>query len=192
MVFLVILLTPFVIFLAGAYVLNYPLTVGILYAFNLALIYVVLWAVGNQVVKVFTQKLSINGDSLILARKELFLRFPMLADLDLAIPLKGITDFSLKQTRIGYLFTLRFNQEGKTMGVDLDLNPLRPENGRTLSEVLAGNPKMNVDEETKTILAEYSNKALSWRGSYLFSFFILGMALVIFFVVSVYLGTKVY
>lgn len=51
---------------------------------------------------------------------------------------------------------------------------------------------MNVDEETKTILAEYSNKALSWRGSYLFSFFILGMALVIFFVVSVYLGTKVY
>lgn len=38
------LVVPFALFVGGAYVFDYPVTLGVLYGFNLALMYQVLWA----------------------------------------------------------------------------------------------------------------------------------------------------
>lgn len=187
-VMLILLVFPFILFLGGAYVLNYPLSVGMLYALNMSLIYIVLWFLVNQIVKVQTQRMKVSGGLLLLSRKQLFLSPPVLRRLDLEVPLEQIKKISLSPTRVGYLLTVRFRENDKTMGVDLDINPLRVENKTALADVLRQFPGIEFDRESRRILEEFENKMLAWRGTYVSSLFVLALALVVFFAVGVYLG----
>ncbi len=191
-IFLTLLAVPFLLLIGGAYILDYPVGLGILYGLNLALIYLVLWKVVNQIIKVHTQKMSISGNNLILSCKQMFTSFPVFRHLDLEVPLYCIRSLRLLSTRIGYLLTVHFEQDGKTKGVDLDINPLRIENRDTLREVLSGSPGVEIDKTTENVLDGYAKNVSSWKGSYIFSLLILVLALIIFLFVSVYLGTRVH
>jgi len=85
---------------------------------------------------------------------------------------------------------LIFEQEGKTMGLDLDINPLRIENRDILTEVITRVPGIEVAQTTKTVLNDYGKKALAWKGTYVFSLLLLAVALVIFLAVSIFLGME--
>jgi hypothetical protein len=188
-VLLVILIAfPFVLFLGGAYVMDYAMPLGVLYALNFALISVVLWSVANQVTKIHTQRLEISGSNLKLSRKQLYFTFPAIRVTELEIPLELVRGISLQSTRAGYLMTARFAQEDKTMGVDFDINPLRVENRDTINRVLELVKGVKTDDVTQNTLLEYDQKLLSWKSNYMLSFFVIGVALVIFFFISLYLG----
>ncbi len=189
---LVILVVPFILFLGGAYILHYPVTLAVLYGLNFGLMYLVLWAIANQILKIQTQRMTISEGNLLLSRKQMYMSFPIINKLELEVPLDSIRDISLATTRVGYLLTLRFDQEGKTMGVDLDINPLSCENGEVLQEVLTRMPDITADEGTRKTLCDYTKEILLWKGNYMLSFFVLSLALVIFLAVSIYLGTKLH
>ena len=192
MLLFVVLLTPFILFLGGAYVLHYPVTLGLLYAFNLVLMYIVLWMLANQVMLIYTQKMGIENEELLLSRKQIFLSLPVIRVLDLNVSLKDIKKISLSSTRIGYFLTMRFDHGDKTMGIDLDLNPLSIKNRDVLQLVLSNPLGITTDEGTARILDEYSRMMGSWKGNYVFSFLVLGLALVAFLVISLLLGMKIY
>lgn len=185
------LFIPFTLFLGGAYVLDYPLALGLLYGFNMILMYLVLWKVSDQVVKVQTQKMSISGDSLVLMHKKVFTSFPVVRHVDLEVPLDRIRGITLTPTHAGYFLTIRFEQEGKTMGVDMDINPLSTANRDTIQAVLKAVPGVETDKGTEDLLNSYEDKALSWKWVYLCSGFVLILALGIFLFISIYLGTKI-
>jgi len=188
-VLLVILIVfPFVLFLGGAYLLDYAMPLGVLYSLNFALMSVVLWSVANQVTKIHTQRLEISGDNLKLSRKQLYFTFPAIRVTELEIPLEFVREISLQSTRAGYMMTARFAQEDKTMGVDFDINPLRVENRDTINRVLELVKGVKTDDVTQNTLLEYDQKLLSWKSNYMLSFFVIGVALVIFFFISLYLG----
>lgn len=185
----VAVLFPFALFITGAYLFEYPVTLGILYATNIVLIYVVLWMVINQIIKVQSQAMQIYGASLLLSRKEMFLSFPIIHKLALEIPLASLRSICLLPTRLGYQLKVRFEEAGKTMGVDLDLNPLRTANKDVLQQLLVQTPGLICDETTEQCLQEYERKVRAWKGSYLFSLSLIACALVIFILTSIYLGT---
>ena len=188
MLLLIMILVPFVLFLGGVYVLEYPLPLGIMYSFNFALVSVVMWAVINQVTKIHTQVLEVNGGNLRLTRKQLYLSFPLIRLTELEIPLESLMGFRLQPTRAGYLLSVQFKEENKTMGVDLDINPLNVANRDVLNLILKYSEDAEIDEVTEKTLQEYDIKLLSWKSSYMMSFFVIGLALVIFFFISLYLG----
>jgi len=74
------------------------------------------------------------------------------------------------------------------MGVDFDINPLRVENRDTINRVLELVEGVKTDDVTQNTLLEYDKKLLSWKSNYMLSFFVIGVALVIFFFISLYLG----
>lgn len=191
MVLLLALVTSLVLIIGGAYFFSLPITLGFLYAFNFAVIYLIIWVLANQCIKVFTQTMAVEEGCLVLAQKQLFSTFPILRNLDLQIPVDSIEEIDLQSTRIGYLLTAHFNQNGKTMGVDLDLNPLKGENKAVLEQVLKLNPRIKLAEASRGILEKYNHEALSWRASYTLSFFVVALALIIFPVVSIILGSKI-
>lgn len=190
MVLLLAIITPFILFVGGAYVFGFPVTLGFLFAFNFAVMYLIIWSLANQCTKVFTQTMAVEEGCLVLARRQIFSTFPILRDLELQIPVDSIKEINLQQTRVGYLLTARFDQDGKIMGVDLDINPLKRENKATLDKVLKLNDKIKLDEASREIFEKYNNEALSWRASYTLSFFVVVLALIIFPVVSIMLGSK--
>lgn len=178
---------PFILFIGGSYILHYPVTLGALYGFNMAMIYLVGLGVSNQMIKVFTQKLEIAGDNLILARKQIFGSFPIIRELNLEVPLDHIAGLTLQPTRVGYLMKVNFQQDGKRMGADLDINPLENKNRSIINELFSRYPKIETDETTRGILSDYDNKILSWRGTYMFSLAVIGIALAVFFMISLYI-----
>ncbi len=188
MILLILITVPFILFLGGAYAMHYPLPLGVLYSLNVALMSVVLWIVASQITKIHTQRLEISGNDLKLSRKQLYFSFPALRLTELEIPLELVRGISLLPTRAGYLMTVRFAQEDKTMGVDLDINPLRIENRDTINRVLEQVQGVSTDDVTRKTLLEYDKKLLSWKSNYMLSFFVIGLALVIFFFISLYLG----
>ncbi len=179
---------PFLLFVGGAYLLHYPVSLGFFYGLNMALMYLVLWKVVNQVIKIQTQKMGLSGCSLVLSCKQLFTSPPVFRHLDLEVPLSRIRTINLLPTRLGYLLTIRFEQEGKMMGLDMDLNPLRLENKDVLRQVLTGAPEVEIDQETENVLNRYADRVRSWKGSYAFSLAVLGLALTVFLLISLYLG----
>lgn len=164
--------------------------VWFLYVFNVAIIYLVIWSLASQVTKVFTQTMALEEGDLVLSRKQIIFSFPILRELGLQIPVSSIEEINLQQTRVGYFLITRFNQDGKTMGVDLDINPLKGENKVILEQILKLNSKINVDEGSLRILEKYKNEALSWKASYTLSFFVIALALIIFPVITIMLGSK--
>lgn len=190
MVVFVALIAPFILFLGGAYLLHFPWTLGLFYALNLAIMYVIIWALANQCIKIYSQSMVLAEQSLILARKQIFLSFPMVRNLELSVPIERIEEITLQQSRISYQLTLRFRQDEKTMGVDLDLNPLKIENKIILEQVLQQNAGIELDKASQGILDKYNNEVMSWRASYTLSFFVIALALIIFPVVSIMLGSK--
>jgi len=188
MLLVIALVSPFFLFISGAYIFDYPAPLGVLYGLNVALIYVVLWFVANQAIKVHSQKMSILGNNLYLSRKQIFFSTPVVRRLELEVPLDSVRAVSLVPTKVGYQMTVRFDQGDKTLGVDLDLNPLKTENRDVLARLLAAVPGLNCDETTGKCLEEYEKKIFSWKGSYVFSLLLIGFALVIFLFVSIYMG----
>ena len=191
MVLLLALVTSLILIIGGTYLFSLPITLGFLYAFNFAVIYLIIWVLANQCIKVFTQTIKVEEGCLFLAQKQLFSTFPILRNLDLQIQVESIEEIDLEPTRIGYLLTARFNQDGKTMGVDLDLNPLKGENKAVLEQVLKLNSGIKIAEASRGILEKYNNEALAWRASYTLSFFVVALSLIIFPVVSIILGSKI-
>ncbi|MDT3699643.1 MAG: hypothetical protein RO469_09455 [Thermincola sp.] len=161
-----------------------------LLAFNLVVMYFVIWSLAGQCIKVFTQTMSLQAGLLVLSRKQLFFSFPVLREAGLEIPVNSIGEISLEQTRVGYLLTARFNQDGKAMGVDLDINPLKVENRVVLEQVLKSNNRIKLDEPSAKIMENYGSKALSWKASFILSFLVISLALIIFPIVSLMLGAK--
>lgn len=190
MLIAVTLLVPFVLFVGGSYVLNYPVTLGVLYAFNVTLIYLVLWAVFNQTVKIHTQKIRVEGDRLILLRKKLYMSFPLLRVTDIEIPLADIRELSLVPTGVGYQLTVRFVHEERLFGIDIDINPLNPDNAETIRKMAGLYTDIGFDERTQKILDEFETKIPSWKGVYIISALVICFALAVFFAVSIYLGTR--
>ncbi|WP_418790307.1 hypothetical protein [Phosphitispora sp. TUW77] len=188
MLLVILIVFPFIFFLGGSYFLDYPMPLGMLYSLNIALISVVIWFVASQIMKVHTQRLEIIGSDLRLSRKQLYLSFPVIRLTELALPLEHIKEISLLSTRAGYMMTVRFDQEDKTMGVDIDINPLRVENRDIINRVLELVKGVKTDAETQKTLLEYDKKLLLWKTSYMLSFFVMGLALIIFFFISLYLG----
>lgn len=186
------LFIPFTLFLGGAYVFHYPPALGLLYGFNMVLMYLVLWKVSDQVVKVQTQKMSISGDSLVLMHQKVFTSFPVVRHMDLEVPLDSIRGITLTPTHVGYFLTVRFEQEGKTMGVDMDINPLSTANRDTIQAVLKAVPGVETDKGTEDLLNSYEDKALSWKWTYMCSGFVLILALAIFLFISIFLGTRLH
>ena len=189
-ILLLTLVFPFVLFIGGSYVLGYPVGVGILYSVNVALIYLVMLAINNQIIKIHTQQLEIRGSLLVLSCKQMGRSFPLMRRSDLEVPIGDIKNLLMIQTRAGYELTVQFEIDGKLMGVDLDINPLIPKNGMTIERVLGLNPAIEVDPETRGILNNYEKKVALWKGSYLLSLFVVALALIVFFIISVYLGAK--
>jgi|GEM_PF-3596045 len=187
-----IVVLPFVIFVGGAYAFNYPVTLGVLYGFNVAVMCLVLWAAANQVCKVYTQKIETKGDMLVLSRHQMHMSVPLLRVSQLEIPLAGIRSINLQLTRIGYLLTVKFLEDGKLLGTDLDINPLRPENRDVLTGLINSLPETEVGEGTNDVLHDWEKRKLSWKGNYVFSTFVFLLALVILAAVSFYLGMKQY
>jgi len=161
-----------------------------LYAFNFVILYFIIWSLASQVIKVFTQTMALEEECLVLGRKQIFFSFPIWRELGLQIPVNSIEEIHLKQTKIGYLLITRFNQDGKTMGVDLDINPLKGENKSILEHVLKLNTGIKLNETSREILEMYHNEFLSWKASYTLSFFVISLALIIFPIVSIMLGSK--
>lgn len=189
-IFFLLLIIPPVLFVGGAYLLDYPLSLAALYGINVALMYVVLWAGGNQIIKLQSQQMIIAGQYLKLFRKQLSMIWPLIRQSELEITLNDLRGISLQQTRIGYLLTLRFQQDDKVMGTDLDLNPLRPENRDVLQRVLQMYPGVTTDETTAKIFAEFEKRMASWKAHFGFSLLLVGIAIAVFFAVSVFLGIK--
>lgn len=187
---LLTLVFPFILFIGGSYVLGYPVGLGILYSVNVALIYLVMLSITNRIVKIYTQRLEIRGILLVLSCKQMGRSFPVMSGCDLEVPIADIKSLILIQTRAGYELTVQFECDGKLMGVDLDINPLKPENGKLVERVLELNPAIEVNPETREILNNYEKKVASWKGSYLLSLFVVALALIVFFVISVYLGAR--
>lgn len=190
MVLLIALIASIVLFIGGAYFFSIPITLGFLYAFNFTVIYLIIWFLANQCTKVFTQTMAVKEGCLVLAQKQIFAAFPILRNLDLQIPVDRIEEINLQTTRIGYLLTAQFNQDGKTMGVDLDINPLKRQNKVVLEQVMKLNPRIKVEEASVGILENYNHEALRWRASYTLSFFVVALAMVIFPIVSIILGSN--
>lgn len=190
MVALFALAVPFILFIGGAYILHFPWTLGLFYAFNLAIMYVIIWSLANQCIKIFSQTMVLQEHSLVLARKQIFLSFPMVRSLELQIPVESIEEITLQQSRISYQMTARFRQDGKTLGVDLDLNPLKVENKTVLQQLLQLNTGIKIDKPSRGILDKYNNEVMSWRASYTLSFFVIALALIVFPIVSIMLGSK--
>lgn len=191
MLFIVTLLVPFILFIGGSYLLHYPLTLGVLYAFNVTLIYFVLWAVFNQAVKINTQTIALEGDMLHLLRKKLFMSFPLIREQDLEIPLAKIREIDLIPTGVGYELTVRFADQEKFFGIDMDINPLNSRNPEMIRKVLTIKPDIVIDEKTKKTLDEFEEKMTSWKNVYLISTAVIFLALFLFFAVSIYLAPKI-
>lgn len=191
MLIILTVVIPFAMFLGGAYLLHYPVTLGLLYAFNMVLVYLVLWAAANQITKIYTQRIEIQAHKLVLLRDQLYTSFPILRKSDIEISIENVKNIALTQTSIGYLLTVLFEEENKQMGIDLDINPLRTENVDTLKEVLGQIPSLQINQTTTDILDNYQKKTMTWRGNYIFSLTVLGVALGIFLIISIFLGLRV-
>lgn len=187
---LLTLVFPFLFFIGGAYVLGYPAGLGLLYGINVTLIYIVALAVANRVVRIHSQRLEIHDGNLILSRKQMSLSSPITCQCEMAVPIEDISTVELQQTRAGYELTVRFEEAGKMMGVDLDINPLKSENRHTLERVLRINPDIEVNKQTREVLDRFEEQVSSWKGSYLLSLLVIGLSLAVFFVISIYLGAK--
>ncbi len=190
MLLLAAMLIPFIVFLGGSFLLHYPPTLGFLYSVNVVLIYLVLWAVLNQAVKINTQKIGIEGNNLVLIRKKLFMSFPLLREQDLEIPLAQIREIILVPTGVGYQLTVRFAHKEKLIGIDIDINPLYLRNSEIIKKVLELKPEISIDEKSLKILNEFKDKITSWKNVYLMSTLVICLALVIFLGISVYFGHK--
>jgi hypothetical protein len=189
MLFLVLtLLVPFAMFVGGSFYLNYPVTLGLLYGFNFILMYIVLWKVIGQIIEIHTQKMSISNGNLILTREQLNTSFPLICRADLIILISAIKVIHLIPTRIGYLLKVRFEEEDKIMGIDLDINPLHIENKEVLLQAMALVGGLQIDSQTQEVLDSYNKKLASWKGNYVVSLALIAVALVMFLAVSLFLG----
>lgn len=190
MLFIVAILVPFILFLGGSFLLHYPITLGALYAVNFVMIYMVLWAVVNQVVKINTQKIEIEGNALVLIRKKMFISVPLLREQDIEIPLSEIREITLIPTGVGYQLTVRFASQEKLLGMDIDINPLNSRNQEIIKKVLKLKPEIIIDDKSLKILDEYSDKIASWKTVYFMSTVVICLALILFLGISLYIGPK--
>lgn len=187
MLFVLAVCVPFILFVGGSFLFNYPATLAVLYSFNLTLIYVVLWAAINQAVKINTQEMRIAGNKLLMMRKKIYMSFPLVRGADIEIPLDAIREISLVSSGVGYQLTVRFLHEDKVLGIDLDINPLKPANAVILRDI-AGRSEVTVDERTLKILDKYEEKIPSWKRVYFISVSVIFMALAVFIGASLYFG----
>lgn len=190
MLLIATLLVPFILFIGGSILLHYPLSLGALYAVNVMLIYVVLWAVFNQAIRINSQIIKIEANMLVILRKQLYMSFPVVRVSDIEIPVADIREVLLVPTGVGYQLTIRFSSEDKMMGVDVDLNPLNLNNPRVINDLLKLQPGVVCDKSTKKILFEYNNKITAWKRNYVLSVAVIALALVTFLGISIYLGTR--
>lgn len=189
MLFVLAVCVPFILFIGGSFLLNYPATLGVLYSFNLTLIYLVLWAALNQAVKINSQNMCIEENKLQMMRKKIYMSFPLVRGSDIEIPLDSIRAISLVSSGIGYQLTVRFLHEDKVLGIDLDINPLKPANAEILRNI-AGRSEVTVDEGTQKILDKYEEKIPSWRRVYFITVTVIFLALAVFLGVSLYFGSR--
>lgn len=187
MLFVLAVCIPFILFVGGSFLLNYPATLGVLYSFNLTLIYLVLWACLNQAVKIGSQEMWIKENKLQMMRKKIYMSFPLLRGSDIEIPLDSIRAISLVSSGVGYQLTVRFMHQDKVLGIDLDINPLKPGNAVILRDI-AGLPEVAVDEGTQKILDKFEEKINSWKRVYFISVTVIILALVVFLGASLYYG----
>lgn len=187
MLFVLAVCIPFILLVGGSFLLNYPATLGVLYSFNLTLIYLVLWAALNQAIKISSQEMWIKENKLLMMRKKIYMSFPLIRGSDIEIPLDAIRAISLVSSGVGYQLTVRFLHEDKVLGIDLDINPLKRANAAILRDI-AKRPEVTVDEGTQKILDKYEEKISSWKRVYFISVTVIFLALAVFLGASLYIG----